>query len=72
VSGIAGKPYDLMLWNAKQVTGVEGAKLVKEDNGEMRIRIELAATDSSSYVHGKIVIHFVAGGSRSTTSNRTR
>jgi hypothetical protein len=63
VSGISGKQYDLMLWNSEQVANVEGAKLIKERNGETRIRVELPAGDSPSYVHGRILIRFTEGGS---------
>jgi len=72
VSGIPGKPYDLGLWNPKQVASVDGAKLIKEENGEMRIRIELPGTAAPSYVHGKIVIHFEAEGSGSKSSENRR
>jgi hypothetical protein len=64
VSGVSGKQYDLMLWNSEQIASVEGAKLIKGENAEPRIRVELPATDSASYVHGKILIHFAAEGSR--------
>jgi glycogen debranching enzyme len=72
VSGIPGKQYDLMLWNSGQIANVEGAKLIKEQNGEMRIRVELGATDSPSYVHGKILIHFTEEGSRPKTRKNSR
>jgi hypothetical protein len=70
VSGISGKLYNLTLWNSKQVASVEGGKLVKEENGEMQIRIELPATDSTSYVHGKVLIHFTAEGGGSKTKDK--
>jgi glycogen debranching enzyme len=70
VSGIPGKQYDLSLWNSSQVASVEGGKLIGEKNGEPRIRIELPGTDSSSYVEGKVVIHFVTGSSELKTRLR--
>jgi len=33
------------LWNSGQIASVEGAKLIKEENGETRIRVELPGTD---------------------------
>jgi glycogen debranching enzyme len=60
LSGIPGNQYDLILWNSGQITSVEGAQLIKAENGEMRIHIELQGTNSSSYVHGNILIHFTA------------
>jgi len=71
VSGIPGKQYDLTLWNPRQIASVEGAQLIKEQNGETGIRIELPATDSPSYVHGKILIHFREEGSRPKTRKKT-
>jgi hypothetical protein len=67
VSGIPGKLYNLTLWNSGQIANVEGATLIKEENGEKRIRVELPGTDFSSYVHGKILIHFTAEGSGAKT-----
>jgi glycogen debranching enzyme len=58
VSGIPSKQYDLALWNSGQIASVKGGKLIKGGNGETRIRVELPGTDTSSYVHGKFVIHF--------------
>jgi glycogen debranching enzyme len=63
VSGIPGRLYNLTLWNSGQIASVEGATLIKEENGEKRIRVEMPGTDFSSYIHGKILIHFTAEGS---------
>jgi hypothetical protein len=70
VSGIPGKQYDLMLWNSGQIVTVEGAKLIEGQNGEKRIRIELPASDSPSYVHGKILIHFAEEATESRRDAR--
>jgi len=72
VSGIPGKQYDLMLWNSGQVASVEGGKLIREKIGEARIRVELPGTDSSSYVEGKVLIHFLIGSSGLKTRPRNR
>jgi hypothetical protein len=72
VSGVSGKQYDLMLWNSGQIASVEGAKLIKGENGEARIRIDLPATDSPSYVHGKILIHLTAEGSGPKIGKKSR
>jgi hypothetical protein len=65
VSGIPGKQYDLSLWNSRQIANVEGGKLIQEENGQGRIRVELPGTDLYSYVHTAILIHFTAeGGAR--------
>jgi hypothetical protein len=72
VSGIPGKQYDLTLWNSGQVAIVEGAKLIKEENGEMRIRVELPGTDFSSYVHGKVVVRFTPEPGGQETGKKSR
>ncbi len=72
VSGIAGRPYDLAVWNSRQVASLEGAKLIKEENGDARIRFELPGGDSSSYVYGKFVVHFTAERSNQTPGRESR
>jgi len=72
VSGIPRKQYDLMLWNSGQVASVEGGKLITETNGDTRIRVELPGTDYSSYVDGKVLIHFLTRSSGPKTKPRNR
>jgi hypothetical protein len=72
VSGVPGKQYDLSLWNSSQIASVEGGNLIREKNGEPRIRIELPGTDSSSYVDGKVLIHFQTGNSGLKIKPRNR
>ena len=72
VSGMPGKRYDLMLWNPGQVASVEGGKLIREKNAETRLQVELPGTDYSSYVDGKVLIHFLTGGSGPKTKPRNR
>ena len=72
VSGISGKRYDLLLWNSEQIASVEGGKLIREKNREPRIRIELPGADYSSYVEGKVLIHFLSGSSGLKTRPRNR
>jgi hypothetical protein len=65
VSGVSGKQYDLSLRNSEQIANVEGGKLIQEENGQGRIRVELPGNDLYSYVHATILIHFaVEGGAR--------
>ncbi len=72
VSGIPGKQYEFTLRNSGQIASIEGAKLIPEENGERRIRVELPGTDSSSYVHGKILIHFTGEDSAPKPSKKSR
>ncbi len=58
VSGIPARTYDLDIWNAAQITKIEGAELVKDEHGPSKIRIKLPGSDSSSYVQGKVILHF--------------
>jgi hypothetical protein len=59
VAGVPGKAYDFILRNSNEIATVEGAKLITENAGEKRMRVQLAGIDSF-YVHGKILIHFTA------------
>jgi glycogen debranching enzyme len=72
VSGLPGKPYDLAVWNPGQVASLEGAKLIKEEKGDAHIRFELPGADSSSYVHGKFVVHFTPERSGPEPGNKSR
>jgi GH15 family glucan-1,4-alpha-glucosidase len=72
VSGIPGKQYEFTLRNSGQIASIEGAKLIQGENGERRICVELPGADSSSYVHGKILIHFTAEDSAPKTIKRSR
>ncbi|GAC1428336.1 MAG: hypothetical protein NVS1B11_07920 [Terriglobales bacterium] len=60
VAGIPGKQYELSTSNAGQVFSVDGGELIKDQGGDPKLRIRLSGTPSSSYVHGKVVIHFSA------------
>jgi len=66
VAGVPGKQYDFILRDANQIASVEGAKLITD--GEKRMRVQLPGT-GSSYVHGKIVIHFTPNH-KTTPNNR--
>jgi hypothetical protein len=55
VSGLAGRNYEIAVWNPGQVASVDGAALSKA--GKLDIQIPGAMTDS--YVTQKVIIHFV-------------
>lgn len=57
-SGMPGASYDLPVWNAKQVTSVEGAKLVETTAKETVARIELPPAAAEPSGHSKVVFHF--------------
>jgi glycogen debranching enzyme len=54
MSGRAGDHYELAVWNAAQVSSVEGGTLTKE--GKLGIQMPQAAT--GSYVSQNLIIHF--------------
>jgi glycogen debranching enzyme len=56
VSGLAGGEYRMSVWNAAQISSVEGAELSK--TGELVIHFP--AGDNDAYVQQKVVIHFAA------------
>lgn len=58
VDGIPSRSYDLLLRNAKQVSSVEGAELVKANNEVTGLRIQVPGNDNSSYASSGVVIHF--------------
>ncbi len=58
VAGAAGKQYELGVWNPAQLTAVEGAELTKSVSGEAKIKIQIPAGVSGSYVRERITIRF--------------
>jgi glycogen debranching enzyme len=64
VSGAAGKQYEIGMWNAAQVTSVEGPELIpasesaKTGADNSRIRVNIPTNTSEPYPREKIVIHF--------------
>lgn len=53
ISGLAGRQYELSLWNAAQINSVEGAELDKSG----RLQVHLPAAGENAYIHEQIVIH---------------
>jgi glycogen debranching enzyme len=53
VSGLGGHKYEMSVWNAGQVSSVDGAAL---SGGRLQIEIPQAASDS--YVSQKVTLHF--------------
>ena len=61
VSGLAGKEYELSVWNPAQIASVEGAELMRnEGRGRFKTQIHYSLpAGSEAYVSEKIVIHFI-------------
>lgn len=58
LSGAEGRQYEIGMWNAAQVTSVEGAEVVKIDADSGRINLTIPASASEPNPHEKLVIHF--------------
>jgi hypothetical protein len=58
VAGMPGKQYQMGVWNAVQITSVDGAELVKTQSGDASLRIQFPGSASESYVRESIAIHF--------------
>jgi GH15 family glucan-1,4-alpha-glucosidase len=57
LQGASGGQYELKVWNPSQIQHVEGAKLKKQPGGSI-LALQIPASDSESYAHAKIAIHF--------------
>ena len=64
VSGMAGHPYELSVWNASQVTSVDGAEFVREGEVPGRLRVLLPETSGGGVVRWTIVIHLTGKSGR--------
>jgi hypothetical protein len=58
VSGLAGKGYDLTVWNPSQIASVRGAKLKDGSQDQAKLRVEFPAGRAGSYVRQELVISF--------------
>jgi glycogen debranching enzyme len=70
VSGIPGREYELSLWNANQVTSVDGAELHRGDGDSGRLRLVMPAGDSRNAAHATVAIHFSEVRPRRTDSRK--
>jgi glycogen debranching enzyme len=61
LSGVAGKSYELSVWNPSQIASVEGGKMKGVSPEQAKVTVEFPAADSASYVHRDLVIKFAAG-----------
>jgi glycogen debranching enzyme len=57
LSGLAGKTYELSVWNPSQISGLQGAQLLKNaDQGTLVVSFPSA--NPQSYVHQNVVLNF--------------
>ena len=57
LSGLAGKTYDLSIWNPSQVASVKGGKLAAGQD-LAKLVVEFPSADAESYVHQEVVLNF--------------
>jgi hypothetical protein len=58
VSGLAGKTYELLVWNPSQVVSVKGGKLGEVRPDQANLAIEIPAGSAESYVQQDVVVSF--------------
>jgi hypothetical protein len=58
LSGLAGKRYDLSIWNPSQIASVRGGKLNDASHDQAKVTVEFPAALEGSYVRQDLVISF--------------
>ena len=58
LSGLAGKRYDLSVWNPSQIASVRGGKLNDEGQDQTKLTVEFPAAPVESYLRQELVISF--------------
>jgi glycogen debranching enzyme len=69
VAGVAGRVYELTVWDPSQSATVEGGELLEAANGNAKVRVRFPAGPADEYAHGKIVFHF-SGGQKTKAKQR--
>jgi len=54
VSGLAGSRYELAVWNANQVSSVEGSLM----SNAGKLQVQMPGAESEAYAQQKVVLHF--------------
>jgi glycogen debranching enzyme len=57
-SGLAGKRYDLSVWNSSQIASVRGGKLKDGSQDQADLTVEFPSANPGSYVRQELVISF--------------
>lgn len=58
LSGLAGKSYDLSVWNPSQIASVRGGKLKDVNQGQADLTVEFPPANARSYVRQELVVNF--------------
>lgn len=59
VSGLAGHPYRLFIWNPGQIASVSGAKVATDKVGRGELAVEFPANAAEPVAHATISVQFV-------------
>lgn len=57
LSGLAGKTYELSIWNPSQISGLQGAQLLKNADHATLV-VSFPSANPESYVHRNVVLNF--------------
>ena len=57
LSGLAGKTYELFIWNPSQIAGLQGGRLVKNVD-QATLVVSFPPANPESYVHQNVVLSF--------------
>jgi hypothetical protein len=58
LSGLAGKRYELSVWNPAQIASMKGGKLGEVRGDQATLAIEFPPQNPESYVHQDVVLNF--------------
>jgi glycogen debranching enzyme len=58
LSGLAGKRYELSVWNPAQVASVKGGKLGEVREGQAILAVDLLPKSPDSYIHQDVILNF--------------
>lgn len=58
LSGLAGKRYELLVWNPSQIVSVRGGKLKDGSQDQADLTVEFPSGNAGSYVRQELVISF--------------
>lgn len=61
-SSAAGGTYDLNVWNASQITSVNGGTLISSDEGGDLLRISVPSSEADLNTDHAVVLHFLNAG----------
>jgi hypothetical protein len=58
LSGLAGKGYDLSVWNPSQIASVHGGKLSDGSRDQTNLTVDFPSATAGSYIRQDLVINF--------------